>query len=112
MHIVDRLKDVIKSGGEWISSIEIENIVMGHPEVAQAAVVGIPHDKWGERPLLLVVPASGAKAEKAEVLAYLDGKIAKWWLPEDVMFMDHFPTGPTGKILKRELRRQFEGGHS
>ncbi|MDH5502289.1 MAG: long-chain-fatty-acid--CoA ligase, partial [Gammaproteobacteria bacterium] len=107
MAITDRTKDVIKSGGEWISSIEIENVAMGHASVAEAAVIGVPHPKWTERPLLIVIKAEGKDVSKDEMLAWLDGKIAKWWLPEDVVFVDEIPHTATGKIKKIELRRQF-----
>ncbi len=111
MTIVDRAKDVIKSGGEWISTIDIENIAVGHPAVAEAAVIGIPHPKWDERPLLIIVLKPGKSATKEEILKYLDGKIAKWWMPDDVVFTDEIPHGPTGKILKTTLRERF-GKHS
>ncbi len=109
MAIVDRSKDVIKSGGEWISSIELENAAVGAPGVQEAAVIGIPHPKWDERPLLILVKKPGATVEKADVLAYLDGRIAKWWMPDDVVFVDELPHTATGKLLKTELRRRFEG---
>ncbi|MGH6780577.1 MAG: AMP-binding enzyme, partial [Sphingomonadaceae bacterium] len=104
MHIVDRAKDVIKSGGEWISSIDVENIVTGHPQVAVAAVVGVAHPKWDERPLLLVQLKSGESAEPTDFLAFLDGKIAKWWMPDEVLIVDEIPLGPTGKIDKKVIR--------
>lgn len=109
MQITDRAKDVIKSGGEWISSIEIENIAMGHPEVKEAAVIGIPHPKWDERPLLIVVPNDGLSPEKESVLDFLHGKIAKWWIPDNVAFVETLPHTATGKLNKLELRKQFEG---
>lgn len=107
MQITDRDKDVIKSGGEWISSIDVENVAVGCPGVAEAAVIGLPHPKWTERPLLIVVrePESGVSAE--DVLAYLDGKIAKWWIPNDVVFVEEIPHTATGKIQKMDLREQF-----
>lgn len=108
MQIVDRKKDIIKSGGEWISSIDLEDIAMGHPDVLQAAVIGIAHPKWDERPLLLVVPAADRTPDKADILAYLDDKVAKWWLPDDVVVVESFPIGGTGKVLKNELREQFK----
>ncbi len=108
MQITDRAKDVIKSGGEWISSIEIENIAAGHPKSAIAAVIGIAHPKWDERPLLLVKLREGQTSTKEEYLAYLEGKIAKWWTPDDVVFVDDIPLGATGKIDKKILRQQFE----
>ena len=107
MQITDRAKDVIKSGGEWISSIEIENIAAGHPKAVIAAVVGMPHPKWDERPLLLVQLKPGATATKEEFLAFLEGKIAKWWMPDDVVFVDSIPLGATGKIDKKLIRQQF-----
>jgi hypothetical protein len=91
MQITDRAKDVIKSGGEWISSIEIENIAVGHPAVAEAAVIGVAHPKWDERPLLLVVLKDGQTATKEEILRLSEGKIAKWWMPDDVIFVDDIP---------------------
>ena len=104
----DRSKDLIKSGGEWISSIEIENIVSGHAHVSEAAVIAIPHAKWGERPLLLVVKRKDAHpVTKEELLQYLEGKIASWWMPDDVVFVDSLPYTATGKISKRHLREQF-----
>ena len=109
MQITDRAKDVIKSGGQWISSIEIENIAMGHPEVKEAAVIGIPHPKWDERPLLIVVPNDGLSPEKESLLHFLHGKIAKWWIPDNVAFVETLPHTATGKLNKLELRKQFEG---
>jgi len=109
MQITDRSKDVIKSGGEWISSIEIENIAAGHPKSALAAVIGVPHAKWGERPLLLVQLKPGETATAEEYLAFLNGKIAKWWTPDEVMFVEQIPLGATGKIDKKVLRRRLEG---
>jgi fatty-acyl-CoA synthase len=105
--ITDRAKDVIKSGGEWISSIEIENVAVGHPAVAEAAVIGIPHPKWDERPLLIVVRKPGEQTAKHEILQYLDGKIAKWWMPDDVIFADEIPHTATGKIQKTTLRERY-----
>ncbi|HVV64294.1 MAG TPA: 3-(methylthio)propionyl-CoA ligase [Rhizomicrobium sp.] len=107
MTITDRAKDVIKSGGEWISSIEIENIAVGHPAVAEAAVIGVAHPKWDERPLLIIVPKPGQKTTREELLAYLAGKIAKWWMPDDVAFVDEIPHTATGKIQKTVLREKF-----
>jgi fatty-acyl-CoA synthase len=108
MQITDRSKDVIKSGGEWISSIDIENFAVGHPKVAEAAVIGVRHPKWDERPLLIVVLKPGQTATKAELLSFLDGKIAKWWMPDDVAFVPEIPHTATGKILKTALRDQFK----
>ncbi len=110
MEVTDRAKDVIKSGGEWISSIEIENHAMGHPDVAQAAVIGLPDPKWDERPLLIVVPAAGKTPTHAELTEFLSDKVAKWWLPEDTVLTDELPLGATGKVLKTELRERF-GDH-
>jgi acyl-CoA synthetase (AMP-forming)/AMP-acid ligase II len=107
MQITDRSKDVIKSGGEWISSIDLENLAIAHPAVAQAAVIGVTHPKWDERPLLIVVKKPGATVTREEMLAYYEGKIAKWWTPDDVQFVDAIPIGATGKILKTKLREQF-----
>jgi fatty-acyl-CoA synthase len=106
--ITDRTKDVIKSGGEWISSIDVENAATGHPGVAEAAVIGRMHPKWGERPLLIAVRnEAGAALTGDELKAYLDGKIAKWWIPDDVQFVDALPHGATGKLNKVALRDQF-----
>jgi acyl-CoA synthetase (AMP-forming)/AMP-acid ligase II len=107
MKITDRAKDVIKSGGEWISSIEIENIAVGHPDVAEAAVIGVSHPKWDERPVLIVVPKKDKKISKENMLQFLQGKIAKWWMPEDVICVGEIPHTATGKILKMALREQF-----
>jgi fatty-acyl-CoA synthase len=109
MQITDRAKDVIKSGGEWISTIEIENLAVGHPNVAEAAVIGLPHPKWDERPLLIVVKKPGQEVTKAEMLKFLEGKIAKWWMPDDVVFMDQIPHTASGKIQKRDLREHWKG---
>jgi acyl-CoA synthetase (AMP-forming)/AMP-acid ligase II len=109
MQITDRSKDVIKSGGEWISSIELENLAVCHPEVQEAAVIGIAHPKWDERPLLIVVRKPGTNVTKEAILDYLQGKIAKWWIPDDVAFVDAIPHTATGKIQKRDLREQFKG---
>jgi acyl-CoA synthetase (AMP-forming)/AMP-acid ligase II len=109
MAITDRTKDVIKSGGEWISSIEIENAAVGHPGVAEAAVIGAFHPKWSERPLLVVVRNSeGADLQPAELLAFLEGKVAKWWIPEAVEFIEEIPHTATGKIQKVKLREMFK----
>lgn len=107
LQITDRAKDLIKSGGEWISSIDLENAVMGHPDVAQAAAIALPHPKWQERPLLVVVPREGARPEKEDVLSYLADKVAKWWLPDDVVFLEALPMTATGKVSKIRLRAQF-----
>ena len=107
MQITDRDKDVIKSGGEWISSIEIENVAVGCEGVAEAAVIGLPHVKWSERPLLIVVRDVGSNIDKQTVLDFLEGKIARWWMPDDVQFVDEIPHTATGKIQKMTLREQF-----
>jgi fatty-acyl-CoA synthase len=108
MQITDRDKDVIKSGGEWISSIEVENVAVGCPGVAEAAVIGLPHPKWSERPLLIVLREPGSEVDAEAVLGYLDGKIAAWWMPNDVVFVDEIPHTATGKIQKMALRKQFK----
>ena len=107
MQITDRSKDVIKSGGEWISSIELENIAVGHPEVVEAAVIGIYHPKWDERPLLICIPTEGSDVKKEDILSFLEDKLAKWWMPDDVVFVDEIPHTATGKIQKLTLREQF-----
>jgi fatty-acyl-CoA synthase len=109
MQITDRSKDVIKSGGEWISSIDLENAAMAHPGVAEAAVIGIAHPKWDERPLLIVHRKPGATVDKKELIEFLADKVAKWWLPDDVQFVDAIPHTATGKILKTRLREDFKG---
>ncbi len=107
MQITDRAKDVIKSGGEWISTIDLENAAMSCPGVAQAAAIGVAHPKWQERPLLLVVPTPGTPLEPAAVLRHLETKLVKWWLPDAIELIEALPLGPTGKVLKRELRKRF-----
>ncbi len=107
MQITDRSKDVIKSGGEWISSIDLENLAIAHPAVAEAAVIGVAHPKWDERPLLIVVKKPGATVTRDELLKFFDGKIAKWWMPDDVAFVDQLPHTATGKLLKTKLREDF-----
>jgi len=107
MQITDRSKDVIKSGGEWIGSIDLENIAMAHPSVAMAACIAAKHPKWDERPLLIVVKKTDAKLTREELLAFYDGKIAKWWMPDDVVFIDAIPMGATGKVQKNKLREAF-----
>jgi 3-(methylthio)propionyl---CoA ligase len=107
VQIVDRSKDVIKSGGEWISSIDVENAVMAHPDVAEAAVIGLPHPKWDERPLLIVVKKPGREPQGSELLDFLSNKLAKWQLPDEVVFVAEIPHGGTGKILKTRLREMF-----
>jgi 3-(methylthio)propionyl---CoA ligase len=108
--LTDRAKDVIKSGGEWISSIDLENAAVGHPAVAEAAVIGVSHPKWQERPLLLVRIAAGHSLDRDSMLAYLADKVAKWWLPDDVIFVERLPHTATGKVLKTQLRREY-GDH-
>ena len=108
MEIVDRSKDVIKSGGEWISSIDLENAAVGHPAVAEACVIGVLHEKWDERPLLLVVKVEGKDLSKEEILAFLEDKVAKWWLPNDVIFVSELPHTATGKLLKTNLRDEYK----
>lgn len=107
MQITDRAKDVVKSGGEWISTIEIENIAVGHPKAALAAVVGVPHPKWDERPVLLIKLKPGETATRLEFLDFLQGKIAKWWTPDDVLFVEDIPLGATGKIDKKLIRKHL-----
>jgi fatty-acyl-CoA synthase len=107
MQVTDRSKDVIKSGGEWISSIDLENLAVGHPDVAEAAVIGVAHPKWDERPLLVIVPKPGRRPGREEMLAFMAGKIAKWWLPDDVVLIEAIPHTATGKIQKTKLREMF-----
>jgi 3-(methylthio)propionyl---CoA ligase len=108
MQITDRAKDVIKSGGEWIGSIDLENIAMAHSGVAMAACIAAFHPKWDERPLLVVVKKPGAEVTREEMLKFFDGKIAKWWTPDDVVFTDAIPLGATGKMQKNKLREMFK----
>jgi len=108
MQITDRAKDVIKSGGEWISSIDVENLAVGHPKVAEAAVIGVSHPKWDERPLLVIVLKKGETVTKEELLEFMHGKIAKWWMPDDVVFVEDIPHTATGKIQKIMLRQRFK----
>jgi len=98
---------VIKSGGEWISSIELENLAVGHPAVQEAAVIGVAHPKWTERPLLLAVKKPGATVTREELLRFYDGKVARWWVPDDVVFVDELPHTATGKVLKTSLRDTY-----
>jgi fatty-acyl-CoA synthase len=109
MQITDRSKDVIKSGGEWIGSIDLENIAMSHPAVAMAACIAAHHPKWDERPLLVVVRKPGAALEREELIRFYEGKIARWWTPDDVVFVDSIPLGATGKVQKNKLREAFSG---
>ena len=108
MRIVDRSKDVIKTGGEWISSIDLENTAVGHPGIAEACVVGVLHPKWDERPLMFVVKNNLEECDKDSVLNYLSDKVAKWWLPDDIIFVDELPHGATGKLLKTGLREEYK----
>jgi fatty-acyl-CoA synthase len=108
MQITDRSKDVIKSGGEWISSIDLENIAVGHPEVAEAAAIGVKHPKWDERPLLVVVRKKGSLLTREALLAFYQGKVAKWWVPDDVVFVESLPHTATGKLLKMQLRQDYK----
>ena len=108
MTIKDRSKDIIKSGGEWISTVELENIAVGHPQIASAAAIAAKHEKWDERPVILAVKTEGAEISEADILSYYDDKIAKWQIPDKVIFVDQLPLGATGKILKRELRLEYE----
>ena len=108
MQITDRSKDVIKSGGEWISSIDLENIAVAHPAVQEAGVIGIAHPKWDERPLLVVVKKKDAHVTREELLKFFEGKIAKWWMPDDVVFVDQLPHTATGKLLKTKMREDFK----
>ena len=107
IRITDRSKDVIKSGGEWISSIDVENLIMGHPDVAEAAVVGVPHPKWQERPLALVVPLPGRVLSGEELAEYLTGRVARWWLPDEYLFVDDVPKTSTGKFDKKVIRERY-----
>jgi len=108
MQITDRSKDIIKSGGEWISSIEIENIAMSHPAVQMAACIGVAHPKWDERPIVVVVKRPGMEIAAADLIGFYEGKVAKWQTPDDVVFVDAIPLGATGKMLKGELRRMLQ----
>ena len=108
MEIVDRSKDVIKSGGEWISSIDLENAAVGHPGVAEACVIGVLHAKWDERPLLLIVKANNEDPKKEDINSFLEDKVAKWWLPDDIVFVDELPHTATGKLLKTDLRDEYK----
>jgi fatty-acyl-CoA synthase len=107
IRLVDRTKDLIKSGGEWISSVELENEIMAHPKVAEAAVIAIPDDKWSERPLACVVVKPGEELGRSELLAWLEPRVVKWWLPDDVVFIDEVPKTSVGKFSKKDLRDRF-----
>jgi len=108
LELTDRTKDVIKSGGEWISSVELENAVMAHPAVAEAAAIGVAHPKWDERPILLVVRKHGMEASAQDLLGVLAAKVAKWWLPDAVVFVDELPHTGTGKVSKKDLRDLYK----
>jgi fatty-acyl-CoA synthase len=108
MQVTDRSKDVIKSGGEWIGTIDLENIATSHPAVQEAACIGVFHPKWDERPLLVVVKKPDVEVSKEELIGFNEGKVAKWWMPDDVVFVDALPIGATGKVLKHKLREQFQ----
>jgi fatty-acyl-CoA synthase len=110
LQLVDRTKDLVKSGGEWISSVELEGLIMGHPKVLEACVVGIPHPKWSERPLACVVakPDYAGQVSKEEIIEYLRPRVAKWWLPDEVIFIDAVPKTSVGKFDKKVLRKQYE----
>jgi fatty-acyl-CoA synthase len=108
MQITDRTKDVVKSGGEWISSIQLENIAVSHPDVAEAAIIGAKHPKWDERPLLLVVPKEGRTIDPAALLAIYEGQVAKWWIPDDVVIVETLPHTATGKLQKMTLRTRYQ----
>jgi fatty-acyl-CoA synthase len=107
MQITDRSKDVIKSGGEWIGSIDLENVAMSHPAVLEAACIAAKHPKWDERPLLIVVKKPGQELDRETMLRFYEGKVAKWWIPDDVIFVNELPHTATGKLLKTKLREQF-----
>jgi fatty-acyl-CoA synthase len=108
MQITDRAKDVIKSGGEWISSVDLENAAVGCPGVAEAAAIGVYHPKWDERPLLLVVRKPGSTVSPEQIAAHLVNHVAKWWLPDEILFVDDLPHTATGKLLKTALRTQYK----
>jgi fatty-acyl-CoA synthase len=107
MQITDRKKDLIKSGGEWISSLDLENVAARHPEIAMAAVIGVPHEKWGERPVLIAQPVPGASPTKESVLEFIENQVTRFWLPDHVVFVDALPLGPTGKVQKTVLRERY-----
>ena len=111
VRLVDRTKDLVKSGGEWISSVELENLLMVHPAVREAAVIGVPHPKWDERPLACVVLVEGSTVTGEEILAYLEPLVAKWWLPDAVEFIEEVPKTSVGKFSKKDLRTRFADYH-
>ncbi len=108
IRIVDRTKDLVKSGGEWISSVELEGLIMSHPDVAEAAVIAVAHPKWDERPLACVVARPGVTLTREDILSFLEGKVAKWWLPDDVVFIEEVPKTSVGKFDKKVLRDRFK----
>jgi len=108
IRLVDRTKDLVKSGGEWISSVELENEIMAHPNVAEAAVIGVPHPKWDERPVACVVVKPGEQLTKDEIMDFIRPKVAKWWLPDDIIFIDEVPKTSVGKFSKKDLRERFK----
>jgi fatty-acyl-CoA synthase len=110
--LVDRTKDLVKSGGEWISSVELENEIMAHPDVLEAAVIAVPDERWSERPCACVVARDGAELDAAGVVGFLDGRVAKWWLPDRVEFIDEVPKTSVGKFDKKALRARFAAGGS
>jgi fatty-acyl-CoA synthase len=109
LHIVDRTKDLVKSGGEWISSVELESTLMGHPAVLEAAVIGVPDERWDERPVACVVLKPGAEATKDELIAFLEPSFPKWWLPDDVLFVAEIPKTSVGKFDKKVIREDLKG---
>ena len=111
MRITDRSKDIIKSGGEWISSIDLENAAVGHPEIVEAAAIGIKHPKWDERPILVVVSKKNSKISKEEIFEFMKSYVAKWQIPDDIIFVDEIPHTATGKISKIDLRKILEEKH-
>ncbi len=110
LQLTDRTKDVIKSGGEWISSVELENAAVAHPAIAEAAAIGIPDEKWAERPMLVLVLKQGGECSAEDMQAFLADRVAKWWIPEQIVFVDEIPHTATGKISKKTLREQFVPG--
>ena len=107
LQITDRTKDMIKSGGEWISSIDLENEVMSHPAVAEAAAIAMPHPKWLERPMLVIVLQPGMAADAGDIRSHLESRITRWWIPDDIVFVDELPHTATGKVSKLQLRERF-----
>lgn len=107
LQLTDRSKDIIKSGGEWISSVDLENVAIGHPDIREAAVIGVPHPKWQERPLLIVVPTPETTPDKADILKFLASRVARWQVPDDVVIVDSLPHTATGKLLKAKLRETY-----